>query len=299
MPEHVSRPQTVLCATDLSSRCDRAVDRAALLAREWHARMVVVHALETTSEFLQSRRLHDLPTWQRPQDRAEAVAQQLRSDMVDAGADPTVVVETGEPAAVILAQAERQKADLIITGVARSELFGRRLIGTTVDALIRRADTPILLVRGRPRQPYRNIVVASDFSPGSRQGLELAARLFAPAPLTLFHAYSVPTGGALDTARQAREGWRSLVRQDAQIFLDQSDLGSMYPRDVRLLLEEGDAGLLLRDYVGVAAVDLVVTGAPSRGALMEMLLGSTAQRLVDEMPCDVLVARSRADAGPR
>ena len=32
---------------------------------------------------------------------------------------------------------------------------------------------------------------------------------------------------------------------------------------------------------------------------MEMLLGSTAQRLVDGMPCDVLVARSRADAGPR
>ena len=28
----------------------------------------------------------------------------------------------------------------------------------------------------------------------------------------------------------------------------------------------------------------MVTGAPSRGALMEMLLGSTAQRLVDGMP---------------
>jgi len=216
--------------------------------------------------------------------------------MVDAGADPIVVVEPGEPAAVILAQAERQNADLIVTGVARSELFGRRLIGTTVDVLIRRADTPILLVRGRPRQPYRNIVIASDFSAGSRHALELAARLFAPTPLTLFHAYSVPTGGSLDT-RQTHAGWRSLVRQDAQIFLDQSDLGSMDRRDVRLLLEEGDAGLLLRDYVGVAAVDLVVIGAPSRGALMEMLLGSTAQRLVDGMPCDVLVARSRAGAG--
>ena len=98
MPDPVQpRPQTILCATDLSSRCDRALDRAAVLAREWQAQLVVVHALETASDFLQSRRLHDLPSWRRPEGRAEVVARLLRSDMVDAGADPLVVVEPGQP----------------------------------------------------------------------------------------------------------------------------------------------------------------------------------------------------------
>lgn len=283
-------PRAILCATDLSSRCDRALDRAAMLAREWHAQLVVVHALETTSDFLESRRLHDLPSWRRPEDRAAAVARLLHADMVDLGSDPLVVVEPGEPAPVILAEAQRRQADLIVTGVARSELFGRRLLGATVDQLIRRADAPILLVRGRPRQPYRNIVVASDFSPGSRDGLELALRLFASASLTLFHAYKVLTGGGLDSGRTG-ESWRSLVRHDAETFLDRSDLGPRERNEMRLLLEEGDPELLLRDYVDAAGVDLVVTGAPSRGAMMEMLLGSTAQRLVDGLPCDVLVAR--------
>src|SRR5690606_31540710 len=142
---------------------------------------------------------------------------------------------------------------------------------------------PILLVRGRARQPYRNIVVATDFSPGSRHGLELAARLFAPAPLTLFHAYKVVTGGGLD-AGQTRDGWRSLVRQDAQTLLDASELEPRVRSGLHLLFEEGDPELLLRDYVDATGVDLVVTGAPSRSALMEMLLGSTAQRLVDGLP---------------
>ena len=60
MPEPTP-PKTILCATDLSSRCDRALDRAALLARHWQARLVVVHALQTATEFIEARRLHDLP----------------------------------------------------------------------------------------------------------------------------------------------------------------------------------------------------------------------------------------------
>jgi hypothetical protein len=52
MPEPTP-PRTILCATDLSSRCDRALDRAALLARHWQAQLVVVHALQTATEFIE------------------------------------------------------------------------------------------------------------------------------------------------------------------------------------------------------------------------------------------------------
>jgi len=38
-------PKAILLATDLSARCDRALDRAALLASEWQAQLIIVHAL--------------------------------------------------------------------------------------------------------------------------------------------------------------------------------------------------------------------------------------------------------------
>ncbi|WP_374577666.1 universal stress protein [Phenylobacterium sp. J367] len=39
-------PKTVLLATDLSSRCDRAQDRSLQLARRWNARLVLVTVVE-------------------------------------------------------------------------------------------------------------------------------------------------------------------------------------------------------------------------------------------------------------
>src|SRR5688572_30512216 len=42
-----SRPSRILLATDLTSRCDRALDRAVQLAREWDAQLHVLHAIES------------------------------------------------------------------------------------------------------------------------------------------------------------------------------------------------------------------------------------------------------------
>ena len=41
-----STRRTVLCATDLSFRCDRALDRALLIAREWDARLVLLTVVD-------------------------------------------------------------------------------------------------------------------------------------------------------------------------------------------------------------------------------------------------------------
>lgn len=40
-------PRSILLATDLTSRCDRAFDRAARLARQWNAPLHVLHAIES------------------------------------------------------------------------------------------------------------------------------------------------------------------------------------------------------------------------------------------------------------
>jgi hypothetical protein len=42
-------PSRLLLASDMSARCDRALDRAGWLAKEWGAQLIVVHALEIRS----------------------------------------------------------------------------------------------------------------------------------------------------------------------------------------------------------------------------------------------------------
>jgi hypothetical protein len=52
-------PKKILLATDLSCRCDRAMDRAVALATEWQAQLVVLHVLQEPAP------VTDLPSWRR------------------------------------------------------------------------------------------------------------------------------------------------------------------------------------------------------------------------------------------
>jgi universal stress protein E len=56
-------------------------------------------------------------------------------------------------------------------------------------------------------------------------------------------------------------------------------------------LEEGDTRGVLTSMIEKLGADLVVMGAVSRGALKRLLLGSTAELLLDHIPCDLLIIK--------
>jgi universal stress protein E len=61
-------------------------------------------------------------------------------------------------------------------------------------------------------------------------------------------------------------------------------------KSVRVL--QGSAVEVLPRVAAEDQVDLVVMGAVSRSRLREVFIGSTAERVLDRLPCDVLVIRS-------
>src|SRR3546814_7254277 len=79
-------PHSILLATDLSHRCDRALDRAVQLAQQWSARLLVVHAVEKeVDESYSLHSIYDVPSWRRPADpegtRSEEHTSELQSLM--------------------------------------------------------------------------------------------------------------------------------------------------------------------------------------------------------------------------
>jgi nucleotide-binding universal stress UspA family protein len=281
-------PEAILLATDLSARCDRAMDRAASLSLQWQARLVVLHVLEGEADQLPHS---SLPSWRRPPDPINIVRQQLIADVGVVNEKATVLMEQGLPPDVILRTAAAAGCDLIVTGIARDELVGRFVLGRTVDHLLRRSREPVLVVKDRARRPYRHIVVATDFSESSRHALDAAARYFKGQQLTLFHAYDAPLAGITSDPASYRRDYREAVVQDCQAFLQ----GIQKPRDAwkdpEIFIEDGDPVGLLHDYVRDKGADLVVLGTHGRSALFEVLLGSVAKRIMDNLPCDALVVR--------
>jgi nucleotide-binding universal stress UspA family protein len=285
-----AKHHNVLLATDLSPRSDRALDRALLLAREWRVALVALTVVAPQAG-LASHPVLALSSDAVAQRAARRQAERrLRADLADATVPPIVHVEQGEVAATVLAVAQAERCGLIVTGVARHEALARVLLGSSVEALARRAPVPLLVVRERPRGRYTQVLVTSDFSEHARQALQTAVALFPQASFTLFHAFGnpYPLLAGMDV-EQARQAGRAAAEEQARLFLDATPLPSAVRAGIRLRLAYGDAGLLLREHGADHPGELIVLGTQRRAGLVGLLLGSVAGRVLELAESDVLV----------
>ncbi|MCG3200593.1 MAG: hypothetical protein NFCOHLIN_00449 [Gammaproteobacteria bacterium] len=283
-------PKTILFATDLSPRCDRALDRATSLAARWHARLIVVHVLPEPTP------LTDMPSWRRAPDPRQAAWERVRRDLQGAGGiEIDVVVERGEPASLIPQLIVSLRCDLVVTGMARDETLGRILLGTTVEALVRKTNVPVLVVKSRPRGPYRNVVVATDFSEGSRCALETALALLPEAQISVFHAYGVNFEGLVGDRPAARESAAREAQAAGEAFLAATPAVAAARHPIRAVCEYGEVGAVLQDFIETRGAELAVLGTEGRSGLAGVLLGSVAQRLLAYLAADVLAVRRQRD----
>ena len=228
-------PKTILLATDLSGRCDRAMDRAAYLAKSWGARLVVLNVLEPEYDLAGPAGTADLPSWRRPPEREAVVAAQMRRDLPGDLQGAEIRVVEGAAVATIEAVAREIDAELIVTGIARDETFGRYLLGSTVERLARQTPVPLLIVKNRLRL-YGEVLVATDFSSPSQHALTAAAQFFPGTPLTLLHAWEFPFAGLMDRPALRRE-WTAMEKEGCDTFVAQSRLSQDQRQDLQVLTQ--------------------------------------------------------------
>ncbi len=292
-----SKRRTVLCATDLSCRSDRALDRAILLAREWDARLVLLTVVD----------LADAASVQRRYGRSlsaseirHAAEQRLRREVVTDDVKASFRVSEGPITQTILKAADEEACDVIVLGISRNEAFRRLVLGSTVDSLVRRSPVPVLVVQNRPHHRYRSIVVPSDFNTPSRRALETAADFFPFAQLSLFHAFDIPYSGIAGVELQKAESEKRLELEAAhEAFVAQSSLSPVVMKKVRSVIQYGPPAPLLSEYVLDKEVDLVALATHGRHALLDFAIAGVAQSILEEVRTDVLVVRQGAEASPR
>lgn len=279
-------PGQILLATDLSARCDRALDRACALAAGWGARLTVVHALEPRLD------LHDggyVPSWRRDPDRRYAVARRrIQEDMLGHDVPFDLVLEEGDAADTVQRIAETRGNDFIVTGIARGETLGRLILGGTVERLVRDAVMPVLVVKARARRAYEDVIVAVDFSKASRLALARALHLLPEARITLLHCYEAPASGFVDPGTADRAA-RTAAEDACAAFLKDSGLPPDRLARLPVLLERGSLDGVVQAYAMDKPLDLLVIGSQGRNAVARFILGSTAELLLSAAPCDVLV----------
>jgi nucleotide-binding universal stress UspA family protein len=290
----------ILCPLDFSLFSRHALEQSVALARECGAEISAVHvfALAPIVETVPPGARMGIDPLCLSASRRAALVAELREFTYEVDAGGVVMhvdIDEGDPVDVILTRAADWKADLIVMGTHGRTGFGRLLLGSVTERVLRRAARPVLIVPRRVESARRaltlgRLLCAVDFSQASIHALQYAAQLAAPdgpglCVLNVVELFgATPELAALDTPDFRVD----LVRRA------RAQLEAAVPPAIRTMcpvVEVVATGRPCEEIVRVAAeeeCDAIVLGIRDRSRTDLLLFGSTAQHVVRQAQCPVL-----------
>lgn len=282
-----------------------AVDKAAQFARAYGAELELFHALSEpfflSLDGIGERELLEAQAVRRVQvrSRLEAVAAPLRK----LGLTVTTHTDWDYPSGeAIVRRAARIRADLIVAECHPGAHRGWWPLKLTDWDLLRFSAVPVLLVKSR--RPWRHPVVlaAVDPSHAFAKPAKLDDQIINAADsvrkafrgtLHAVHAYvptpSDATGSELLNP-EATNILNARARAHARARITPLFKKVKLPRVRQHLIGEHPINAVpeLAEKLGA---DLIVMGAVSRSGLKRIFIGNTAERMLDDIKCDVLVVK--------
>lgn len=264
----------------------RVADRARIVAEESAAHLDLVHVLEPVKEAMIEPGLAGLMR-DHQRKEAERLAAWCRGRTQ---IDVSLEVVKGSPSWELAARAK--KADLVVVGSSSIDAF---TAGPIARRVARKAVSDVLLVRRQPRVPYRRILAAVDFSEASHFAVERGRQLFPGADMTAL--YSLPSrfdpllaeAGLFPEEVDASRGGRLEAAHDRM-----AEFAHSWNGELKTMVADGPPTETIDEVVRRKGADLVVVGSRGATATRMVLLGTVAEGILVQAPCDVLVARSPA-----
>jgi len=286
----------IVVATDFSDFSERAVQRAARIAKQHNAELHLLHVVRpldlypsltlTPDEFGHS----DQDLQQAEQTRVDAMAATLSSQV---GIRVRPVTRLGRAHTEIAGYAQAVAADLVVAGSRGESTLMDLFLGSTASRLLRVATCPVLLVKKPADEPYRKVLAAVDFSPVSAAVVSHAIGLADGARVETLHVLGSEVEQRLRKAKFVRvdiADWLTRQRAEAEKQLDALLAPVEKGTAAGRLVQPGFPPAVICQSVEAMGIDLVVLGRHGHGGgLQEWLLGSVSKDVAYAVACDVLL----------
>ncbi len=299
----MQRFKNILVVLDPGAQQQPALERAADLARLYGARLHVFVVLEDLP--LELKTLLSAPhtgelrerVEQQQRGRVEALLAPLRERGIDLHLD----IQWHRVAfLVIIREVLRQGHDLIIKTTGGATETGMMLFNPTERHLMRKCPCPVWMVKPESHldshPAYKRILVAVDPLPDELANqtfnariLQLAASIAAEdeAELHIVHSHQEYDAIALEHLGVELEdiNERSLMlrRQGMERLLAKLSLAKN-----RCHLVLGSPEEAIPKFATREGIDLIVMGTVARTGIPGLLIGNTAEKILDSVECDVL-----------
>ena len=297
---------SILVVVDPTAEVHSAVAKGALLAEAFRARLEL-YICDTKAARAARFAAHVSQSPKEPfVSDMKAVLEKLAGPLRARGLDVTTETECADPLhAALIQRTKHTSADLVVKDTHHHSLARRTFLTNTDWELIRNCAVPLLLTRTAAWTAHPRIVAAIDPGHTNDKPLLLDHRILEHAAalarhlggeLHAAHAYlplsiiaeattaSPPMVMAVPPEILAAEERDKLKEVSALV----SDYG-IAPSDVHVSV--GGPTELLPRFATSLRADIVAMGAISRSGLKRIVLGSTAEDVLERLPCDVLVVK--------
>ena len=211
-----------------------------------------------------------------------------------------VEVRIGHPFIEIAEACSVHRTDLLVMGVKGTGGDGHR-VGVIAAKCVRKAPVDVLLVNENSAGAFQRIVTCVDFSEHSAHAVRVAAHFAMQdnASLDCLHVYQSALALSLDYGGVATplpvgadvktlQTWS----QDLEEFVTPllGDAAATVPVTCDVM-ERVNIREAIVDHVKERGADLVVLSTRGKTGLRELLIGTTAEKVVANAPCSILAVK--------
>lgn len=279
--------ERIVIATDFSQASEDAKEMALRLARTFNSEILLIHVIPEFKDYPVAK-----------SKIRKAVTEKLRQMKADLNRQGISSVETvvkfGIPFEWIIEHSDEMDANVIVLGSGEKVKGERFHLGTTAERVVRHANKPVWVVKSGSPPHIRKIVYPVASSETSRRALTNAvhlARTFEAhlTVLTVFEPLLSDYFGVGRTPGETKEKiWKRRQQDQFDRFLRAFNFESL---GWTKMLRRGKAHEEILAVVHETKSNLLVMGSEGRTGLSRMLVGSTTERVVREMPCSMITLK--------
>jgi len=277
--------EKILVATDFKHASEDALQMAIALAREFDSEVMLVHVIPEIKDFQMARG--------KIRKKVTDTLKQMEMDMKRKGmASIETITRFGNPFERIIEYSDELDVNLIVVGSGKGEK--KFPLGTTAERVMIYADKPVLVVKPGSRPLIRKTFCPVDFSEASKRALINAIHLSQAfeahlTVLTVFESLLSSFFGPGRTPGESKE--KALVKR--QQYQYDRFLRGFESENLKWTkrIRRGQPHEEILRAVREAQPDLLVMGSQGGTGFSRLLLGSTTERVVREMPCSVITLK--------
>lgn len=304
----MKRFKNILLIHDSSSKGEFALNRALSLAKANQGRLTVVdiiddlqsHKAELFSETLNYDIL-DLVSKERRRELHKCI-----TPLLEKKSKVKIKILRGTPFIEIIREVIRNKHDMVIKTAQGKGGIKELLFGTTAMHLLRKCPCPVWLIKPSRYQRFNRILLAMDWHQSTASCPKLNLNMMDIATslaqeeqseLHIIHAwkldYETRLRHELDLPikkinRLARETKKMHARWLNELLGKYPVLSSLNHK-VHLL--KGDAKELVPRLANRKKIKLIIMGTLCRTGVMGLLIGNTAEKVLQQVDCSVLALK--------